>query len=379
MRVAHLDHTTEHGGAELALRRLLAVNDRGWDATLVIPAGIGRGIFEHCGGEFRVVEVGKAQPPGASQTGLVGALGVAAGVFRQAWSIRRSGVLRDVDVVHANSSRSALYAALATLGTRVPLVVHLRDRIEPDAIGSIGFKAFALLVVRRATHFIANSNATADTLERMRRPSQQLDVIPSPIGVDRVAAQAPADVAHPIHIGMIARLDAWKGQAELIRAFQKADLGSGAELTLYGDASFGKEEYARELADIAARVPDAAVRFAGFITNVEEAIDGLDICVQFSTRPEPLGQNVLQYLARGRAVIAAAEGGPMEWIENEVNGILVPPRDEDALAAALRRLSLDSNLRARLGEAARATEQLPTDSAVAARHAHAFAAAKRGR
>ena len=77
-----------------------------------------------------------------------------------------------------------------------------------------------------------------------------------------------------------------------------------------------------------------------------------DIAVQASLRPEPLGQNVLQYLAAGLPTIVADEGGPAEWIEDEVNGIRVAPRDARALSAALRRLAGDSDLRARIAAAA---------------------------
>lgn len=361
------------------MRRLLDVDDRGWDATLVIPSGITHGVFADGGERFSVVTVGRAQPPGASQAGLGGAIRVATELFRQAWSIRRSRIFRNVDVVHANSTRSAVYAALALLGSKTPFVVHLRDLIEPDSIGTIGYKAFKYVVAPRATRYIANSAATAATVSDLLRSRQQVDVIASSIGIARADHVEPRPTDRPVRIGMVARLDSWKGQAEVLRAFQKAGLGGSAELIFFGDASFGKEDYAAELRDIAAQVPGAVVTFAGFVGDVQAAIDSVDICVQYSVRPEPLGQNVLQYLARGKAVIAAREGGPLEWVDDNVNGILVAPRDEAALAAALERLTHNADLRTRLGEAALETKNLPTDELVAHAHAVAFNAASEGR
>ncbi len=60
--------------------------------------------------------------------------------------------------------------------------------------------------------------------------------------------------------------------------------------------------------------------------------------MQYSTRPEPLGQNVLQYLAAGRATIVADEGGPTEWVDDGMNGLRVAPRDAVSLAHALQLL-----------------------------------------
>jgi type III pantothenate kinase len=58
-------------------------------------------------------------------------------------------------------------------------------------------------------------------------------------------------------------------------------------------------------------------------------------------------------MAYGRPVVASAVGGLLDHVEDEVTGLLVPPRDPAALRAALVRLLSDAGLRARLGAAAR--------------------------
>jgi len=88
--------------------------------------------------------------------------------------------------------------------------------------------------------------------------------------------------------------------------------------------------------------------------------------VQYSLRSEPFGQNVLQYLARGRVVVAAREGGPTEWIRDGVNGLLVAPRDPAALGRVLRALVEDPTRRDALAAGALATPGLPADTAVTA-------------
>jgi glycosyltransferase involved in cell wall biosynthesis len=66
---------------------------------------------------------------------------------------------------------------------------------------------------------------------------------------------------------------------------------------------------------------------------------------------------VIEGMAAGVPMIATSVGGVPEIIEDEVSGLLVPPRDPQALAAAIERLASDPELRWRLGSAARAKAQ----------------------
>lgn len=99
--------------------------------------------------------------------------------------------------------------------------------------------------------------------------------------------------------------------------------------------------------------------------DVNSFLDTMDICVQYSTRPEPLGQNVLQYLARGVAVLVAAEGGPLEWVTDGKNGILVQPRSAGALSNALLGLIENDDKRRALASNAVDTPGLLSDEEVA--------------
>jgi glycosyltransferase involved in cell wall biosynthesis len=114
------------------------------------------------------------------------------------------------------------------------------------------------------------------------------------------------------------------------------------------------------------------VEFLGHVDDVGAVLEGWDVAVHYATRPEPLGQNVLQYLASGAATIVADEGGPAEWVVDDENGVRVTPRDVPAHATALRRVGADAALRARLGAAAAATPGLLDDAGVAARHAEFY-------
>lgn len=79
--------------------------------------------------------------------------------------------------------------------------------------------------------------------------------------------------------------------------------------------------------------------------------------------PEPFGSVIHEAMSRGKAVIGTTPGGHSDMIDNEINGLLVPGADVDALQAAMRRLIVDPDFRERLGSAARVKAQAFTAEA----------------
>jgi glycosyltransferase involved in cell wall biosynthesis len=224
----------------------------------------------------------------------------------------------------------------------------------------------------RATGVLANSRATLDSARPFLRSGAVITVIPSAAGL--VLGEPPRDRRPgPLRVGMLARIDPWKGQLLLLDAFASALGGTDAVLELAGSALFGHEPFERRLRNRAEELGlSDRVRFLGHVEDVSALVGGWDIAVQASTRPEPLGQNVLQYLAAGCAVIVADEGGPAEWVAHERNGLRFAPRDAASLASTLARLADDPELRRRLGSAAEATEGLLDDEGVARAHARFY-------
>jgi glycosyltransferase involved in cell wall biosynthesis len=103
----------------------------------------------------------------------------------------------------------------------------------------------------------------------------------------------------------------------------------------------------------AAAALGGVVRFAGFRHDMPACLAAADI-VALPSLHEGLGVAALEAMAAGRPVLASRVGGLGEVVVAEETGLLVPPGDADALAAALARLAGDPALRARLGAAGRA-------------------------
>jgi glycosyltransferase involved in cell wall biosynthesis len=93
------------------------------------------------------------------------------------------------------------------------------------------------------------------------------------------------------------------------------------------------------------------VRFTGFRPDVARCLAASDVAVLPSLH-EGLGVAALEAMAAGRPVVASRVGGLAEVVVDGETGALVPPRDADALAAALRTLAAAPETRMRLGTAA---------------------------
>jgi glycosyltransferase involved in cell wall biosynthesis len=382
LRVLHLDHTSVPGGAEFALLRMLR-SDAAWSAYLLLaPSPEGVGVYAALPARVGRRIAGVRQPAGVSGGGVRSSLVGGIRLLAQAVVTRCSRAFRTADLVDANTARSAAYGALAARASRTPFVVHLRDLVDVEALGRFGHALMVRLVLPRADGVVANSRATLETALPVLRAGAIAEVIPSASGL-RVGRSAVAGAATATEtaetsvrtVGMLARIDPWKGQHVLLEAFARA-FGDrdGVRLQFAGDAPFGHETRLAELRRRAGELGiTGRVDFLGHVDDVEALLATWDVAVQASTRAEPLGQNVLQYLAAGRVVIAADEGGPAEWVDDGVNGLLVPPRDLDALASALARLDADAALRTRLATAASATPGLLDDDAVAQAHADFYA------
>jgi glycosyltransferase involved in cell wall biosynthesis len=107
-----------------------------------------------------------------------------------------------------------------------------------------------------------------------------------------------------------------------------------------------------ERAALEAAAATAQVELLGERGDVPEQLAASDVFV-LSSRSEGMPMSILEAMAAGLPVVASAVGGIPEIVRDGETGLLVPPGDADALAAALGRLLDDDGLRRRLGAAGR--------------------------
>ena len=273
----------------------------------------------------------------------------------------------NVAIIHARSRApawSALIAARRT-GTRFVTTYHgIYNARTP-------LKRWYNSVMIRGDAVIANSQWTADhILSTYRIGPKNLTVIhrgidfavfdPAKLDPGKVRdlrSQWRADDDTKLVL-LPGRLSRWKGQLILIEALarlQQSGRLKNIRAVLIGDAQ-GRDEYVREIEDAITRykLSDVVV-LAGHFAAMPAAYAAADIVVSASTDPEAFGRIPPEAAAMAKPVIATDHGGARETVLPGVSGLLTPPGNSAALAAAIANL-LDrpkSEL-SRMGEAGQA-------------------------
>lgn len=147
----------------------------------------------------------------------------------------------------------------------------------------------------------------------------------------------------------IARLAPQKNQTLLIEAFAKnPGRYDNSKLIIVGDGD--EREKLREIAKLHGL--ENKVHFLGIRTDIPDILNASDVFVLSSDwEGNPL--SIMEAMAAGKPVIATSVGGVPELIQNNDTGILVPPKDVDALSKAMLLLMEDRGLCHKLGERAR--------------------------
>jgi glycosyltransferase involved in cell wall biosynthesis len=151
-------------------------------------------------------------------------------------------------------------------------------------------------------------------------------------------------------IACVGRLVEIKGHETLLRAIALArDAVPGLELEVAGDGPL----HAQIRSLVASLDLDDAVRLLGRVAPPQAVYERAAI-VAVPSLGEGFGMVALEAMERGRAVVASDVGGLPEIVVAGETGLLVPPGDADALAAALVALSSDTDRVAAFGAAGRA-------------------------
>ena len=345
--VLHVISTLLPGGTELSMLRLIrSMDSRSWRFRV---AWLG-------GDPVLAAEVEAATGAAPIPIGLRGKADPRA-LVRLVRAIRATGA----GLVHTHMDLADYYGAGAARAAGVAIVCTKENADEFRTRRSWKRPPFLLLEhlsYAAADAVIAVSHGLVDFLERAEGlPRHKTIVIEN--GVDagiaagapgRAAARrmlgAPGDV--PL-LGTVGRLCEQKGQAWLIRALPAIRTAiPGVRLMIAGDgplrAALGDEA---ALAGVG-----AAVTLLGHRPDVTTLLAAIDLFVLPSLW-EGLPLALLEAMAMARPIVAARAVGIEETMSDGVEGLLVPPRDAAALAAAVIRVLKDPVLGRRLGEAGR--------------------------
>jgi glycosyltransferase involved in cell wall biosynthesis len=197
---------------------------------------------------------------------------------------------------------------------------------------------------RFAHVIVANSEAgRAEAIEDEGVPADRVRVIRNGVDIPERAADVSIQPATAL---LISNLIAYKGHLDLIAAL--ATLDEVPVVRLVGD---GPERAALQAAVDAAGLSDK-VLFEGRVLNARDLYQEVQFGLLVSHQ-EGMPNAVIEGMAAGVPMVATSVGGVTEVVQDGATGLLVPPRDPPALAAAIKRISADPALRSALGSAAR--------------------------
>lgn len=191
------------------------------------------------------------------------------------------------------------------------------------------------------------SRRTASIMAQAGFPPRRLHYVPNAVDLKRFHPPAARDQG-ALRAVFVGRHVAVKGLDVLLKAWALAGLPEGARLTLAGDGP----EHAT-LKALAQQLGVAqSVEFPGLVQDVPTLLAANNLYVQASHQ-EGLPNAVLEAMASGLPTVATRVSGHEDVISDAHNGLLVPPADPEALAAAICRMAADVALRERLGASAR--------------------------
>ncbi|MEH2168413.1 MAG: glycosyltransferase family 4 protein [Nostoc sp.] len=161
----------------------------------------------------------------------------------------------------------------------------------------------------------------------------------------------------PLHgplIGIVGRLQRWKGMHVLVQAMPKIlQKYPNAHCVVVGGKHDLEPDYENFLkAEITALGLKDQVIMAGLQRNIPEWVQAMDVFVHASDK-EPFGIVIIEAMALGKPVIAGSAGGPTEIITDGMNGLLTPYGDADKLAIAILRYLDEQEFAQSAGIAAR--------------------------
>jgi len=251
------------------------------------------------------------------------------------------------DVVHVHCPVSPILPLLTLRLARCPVVGTFHSAVMSD----LPFQLFGRLLVplyRRIDRPLAVSDTARECAERFF--PGPIEVLPN--GVDRsrfrpgLARLARYDDDTPT-ILFVGRFDPRKGIPELMAACERlAREGRRFRLVLVGDGALRST-----ITRLAGGALRGRVHFEGHVghDHLPRYYASADVFCSPARGGESFGLVLLEAMASGVPVLTTDLPGHRSVITPGVDGIAVPPRDPDALAAALRRLLADASLRATMG------------------------------
>ena len=272
------------------------------------------------------------------------------------------------DVVMGYTPKPAIYASIAARRAKVPCIVPMVTGLGYAFLEGGGPKAFAIRQATKMLYRRAFGASDAIIFHNVDDRGVLIDMSCVPVGhpthvvrgsgVDlrHYAEQALPPTGDGLTFLMIARLVGYKGIAEYCEAAQLlAPHAPLARWLLIGPVEHGPAGF--PLAELS---QNGAVNYLGPVADVRPHLARAHVYV-LPSYGEGMPRTVLEALATGRPVITTDARGCRETVQPGKNGLLVPPRDATALAAAMAQMLEKPESLSKMGQESRAIAEREFD------------------
>ncbi len=330
------NHAEIVGGGEVSLLMLLGALDRvRWAPIVVVPAeGM---VARRC----RAMDIPIHVVPMPTLRGL--GFRLLHGVLAFARLMRDTKVA----LVHANGSRAMVYAGLASMWVRRPVIWHVRVAESDGRLDRVLFRLADRVIVNSAA--VGQRFAWAD-MKKVRCIHNGVNTVhfaprPAPRDLRKRLGMAEGE---PV-AASVGRFVAYKGYGDLLEAaalVQRVRPDTRWVLAGEGELRSGLEAQSRKLG------LGLRVHFTGWLDDVREVLALCDVFV-LPSRGEHFGRVLIEAMAMAKPVVATDGGGVPEIVRHGETGLLVPPGRPAQLAQAILTLLNDPAYAATLGLAGR--------------------------
>lgn len=354
-RILYLQSTSEIGGSDVALLRLIENLDKNlFESYVILPQDgpLAEKLRKHACEIHFMQEMLKLTTRKGKIFYLSYLINYPFAVRKIARWIRE----KNIDLIHTNTVHN-LYGYFAAKLSGRPHVWHVREIVvQSRLLWSIE----KFLLKRFSDCIIVISEAVAEMFGKSRNEFP-LRTIPDGVDLElyHPENEGSLEISPDVPVvGMVARLDRWKGMDVFLKAIaickkQRPEV----QYVIVGGEIEGGKEYANELYKLAHDLHlNGIVHFAGWRYGPEDmpgVYAAFDIVVHASTYPEPFGLVILEAMATGKPVVAANQGGPKEICVNQETALLVLPGVPEKLAEAILKLIQNPELARTMGKEGR--------------------------
>ncbi|MEW5895705.1 MAG: GT4 family glycosyltransferase PelF [Candidatus Omnitrophota bacterium] len=237
-----------------------------------------------------------------------------------------------IDIVHARSRVPAWIAFFACRKTPAQFITTCHGHYSVQFFSRI--MSFSKLVI------VPSNVIGRHMMEAFHVPAEHIRCIPRSVDLTRFNIEREDHTGQNQIVTIVGRLTPLKGHVYFLKAMAKLVRSMPyVKVLIVGDAPKKKESYRKELEVLTRHLGlSEHVEFLGRRKDVPQIMAASDVVVMSSIEPEAFGRVIIEAQAVGTPVVATNVGGIVEVLEHEKTGLLVLPKDPDAMANAVMRL-----------------------------------------